>query len=308
MKEDIFTMNATNEAIGTIPVKRRKSGAFPGVLPDRTLPMMVLLLKHALLIGASLAMAFPFIWMFVGSLKLPDEIFTGDIFRLPRVWHWENYAQAWKSAPFDRFFMNSLLISACTVLGQIITCSMAAYAFACVSFKGKEIVFLAFVATTMIPFEATMIPSYLVIKSLGLINTHLALILPSLTSVFGIFLLRQFYLTIPRDLLDAAKIDGCSHLGILIRIVMPLSQTIVATLSLFAFIHAWNNYLWPLLVTNSTNMRTVQIGLRYLIDKELGTQWPQLLAASTFVILPILVMFLFLQKYFVRGMVNNGLK
>ncbi|MFD0676533.1 MULTISPECIES: carbohydrate ABC transporter permease [unclassified Paenibacillus] len=268
----------------------------------------VVLLKHTLLIGASLVMGFPFLWMILGSLKMPDEIFSGDILALPSSFRWDNYVQAWHRAPFDRFFMNSLIVSVSTVIGQLITCSMAAYAFACVQFKGKNALFLAFIATTMIPFESTMIPSYLVVKSFGLIDTHLAMILPGLTSVFGIFLMRQFFLTIPRDLLDAAKIDGCSHFSILLRIVAPLSQTISATLSLFAFIHAWNNYLWPLLVTNSTNMRTVQIGLRYMIDKELGTQWPQLLAASTFIILPILVLFLFLQKYFVRGMVTSGLK
>ncbi|WP_240421236.1 carbohydrate ABC transporter permease [Paenibacillus periandrae] len=266
------------------------------------------ILKHLLLISASLVMAFPFIWMVISSLKMPDEIFGGGLLSMPSSLRWSNYLQAWQSAPFDRFFMNSVLVSVCTVAGQVITCSMAAYAFACVDFKGKQGWFLLFIATTMIPFESTMIPSYLVVKSLGLINTHLALIIPSLTSVFGIFLLRQFFLTIPRDLLDAAKIDGCSHFTTLFRIVLPLSQTILATVSLFAFINSWNSYLWPLLVTNTTQMRTVQIGLRYMIDKELGTQWPQLLAASTFVILPILVLFLFLQKYFVRGIVTSGLK
>ncbi|GAA3407348.1 carbohydrate ABC transporter permease [Paenibacillus hodogayensis] len=287
-----------------------------GAAPARTLNVSerklkawsVLVVKHVLLIVLSLAMMFPFLWMFLGSLKMPDEIFSGDILTLPRTWQWSNYIDAWQRAPFGRFFLNSLAISVATVIGQLITCSLAAYAFACVSFKGKQALFLIFIATTMIPFESTMIPSYLVIKSLGLINTHLAMILPALTSVFGIFLLRQFYLTIPRDLLDAAKIDGCSHFGILLRIVLPISKTIAATLSLFAFINSWNSYLWPLLVTNTTQMRTVQIGLSYMVDKELGTQWPQLLAASTFVIMPILLLFLFLQKYFVRGMITSGLK
>jgi ABC-type glycerol-3-phosphate transport system permease component len=299
-------MNGSTELMGRMSDKRKwKLGV---KLSSKRLRILAILLKHIVLIGASLVMAFPFLWMIVSSLKMPDEIFTGDILKLPSSFRWENYVQAWNRAPFSRFFMNSLIVSISTVIGQLITCSMAAYAFACVQFKGKNVLFIAFIATTMIPFESTMIPSYLVIKSLGLINTHSAMILPSLTSVFGIFLLRQFFLTIPRDLLDAAKIDGCSHFTILVRIVAPLSQTIAATLSLFAFIHAWNNYLWPLLVTNSTNMRTVQIGLRYMVDKELGTQWPQMLAASTFVILPVLLLFLFLQKYFVRGMVTSGLK
>ncbi|TDF97949.1 carbohydrate ABC transporter permease [Paenibacillus piri] len=300
-------MNGSTGLISRLSASRNRIKGIQGS-SSMVVRHLASIFKHLLLIGASLVMAFPFIWMFISSLKQPDEIFGGGLLSLPSAWHWSNYVQAWHRAPFDRFFINSLVVSVSTVAGQLITCSMAAYAFACVDFKGKHGWFLVFIATTMIPFESTMIPSYLVVKSLGLINTHLALILPGLTSVFGIFLLRQFFLTIPKDLLDAAKIDGCSHFTVLFRIVLPLSQTILATLSLFAFIHSWNNYLWPLLVTNTTQMRTVQIGLRYMIDKELGTQWPQLLAASTFVILPILALFLFLQKYFVRGMVTSGLK
>lgn len=264
--------------------------------------------KQVILIVSSIVMAFPFLWMFISSLKRPDEIFTGKLLQLPETLQWNNYASAWQSAPFGTFFSNSLIITATVVAGQLVTCFLAAYAFAIVDFKGKGLVFLLFIATTMIPFESTMIPSYLVIKWLHLINTHAAIILPSLTSVFGIFLLRQYLLTIPRDLIDAAKIDGCSHLMILLRIVAPLSKTMAATLSLFAFIDSWNSYIWPLLVTNTMSMRTVQIGLRYMVDKELGTQWPELMAASTFILLPVLLLFLFLQKYFVRGMVQSGLK
>ncbi|MCI3919099.1 carbohydrate ABC transporter permease [Paenibacillus sp. TRM 82003] len=265
-------------------------------------------LKHLILIGASAGMAFPFVWMLLSSFKTADEIFTGDLLRLPSVWMFSNYLDAWSRAPFGAFFLNSLVMSVCSIVGQVVTCCMAAYAFACVRFPGKSILFLAVIATTMIPFESTMIPTYLVMKWFGLINTHAALFLPSLTSVFGIFLLRQFYLTIPKDLLEAARIDGCSHIGILWRIVMPLSKTVLATLCLFTFINTWNSYLWPFLVTNSTGMRTVQVGLRYMIDKEVGTQWPQLLAASIIILLPTIVVFLFLQKYFVRGVVQSGLK
>lgn len=269
---------------------------------------LALLAKHAILIPSSLIVVFPFIWMVVSSLKRQDEIFTGDVFRLPSVWKWENYVSAWNSAPFDLFFMNSLIMTSGIVLGQILTCSLAAYAFAWIEFKGKQAVFLAVIATTMVPFEATMIPSFLIVKQLGIMNTYLALILPSLTSVFGIFLLRQFFLSIPRDLIDAAKIDGCSHFGIMGRIVLPLSGAVLATLGLFTMLNAWNSYLWPLLVTNSTEMRPLQIGLRYMIDAEVGTRWPELMAASTFILVPVLAIFLYLQKYFVRGVVRSGIK
>jgi ABC-type glycerol-3-phosphate transport system permease component len=275
--------------------------------PRFRLPWLTLI-QHLILIVGSLCMAFPFLWMLVSSFKSPDEIFTGHLFELPKVWKFSNYTAAWKSAPFGHFFLNSLVMSGSSIVGQVMTCCMAAYAFACVRFPGKQIVFVLFIASTMIPFEATMIPTYLIMKNLKLINTYPAMFLPSLTSVFGIFLLRQFYMTIPRDLLEAARIDGCSHIGILWRIVMPLSRTVLATLALFTFIHSWNSYLWPFLVTNSSDMRTVQVGLRYMINKEVGTEWPELLAASIIILLPTIAVFLFLQKYFVRSLVQSGLK
>ncbi|WP_082927771.1 carbohydrate ABC transporter permease [Paenibacillus oryzisoli] len=263
---------------------------------------------YLILVLGAVVMMIPFLWMVLSSFKEIDQIFTGSFLTLPTQWHWDNYIKAWKSAPFGRFFLNSFLMSIGTVVGQIITSSLAAYAFSWIEFRGKKVMFIAIVATTIIPFEATMIPSYLVIKELGWMNSYAGLIIPSICSVFGIFLLRQFFLTIPKDFMEAARMDGCSHLRILIQIILPLSGTVLATLSLFAFLGAWNSYLWPLLITNSADMRTVQIGLRYMVDKELGTQWPQLMAASTFIILPVMVVFMMAQKYFIRGVMHSGVK
>ncbi|MBA2942568.1 carbohydrate ABC transporter permease [Paenibacillus sp. CGMCC 1.16610] len=269
---------------------------------------MDLWLKHVVLLAGGLFMMLPFIWMFLSSVKSTEEIFSGSLFALPKIWHWEHYGQAWKKAPFDRFFINSLVMSAGIVAGQLMTSSMAAYVFSWVPIRGRKLLFLLVVSSTIVPFESTMIPSYLVIKELGWINSYAGLIVPSTASVFGIFLLRQFFLTIPKDLMDASRIDGCGHFRTLIQIVLPMSKTVLATLSLFAFLHAWNSYLWPLLITNTANMRTVQVGLRYMIDAEQGTDWPSLMAASTFIILPVLLFFLVSQKYFVRGVMNAGVK
>ncbi|GIP37073.1 sugar ABC transporter permease [Paenibacillus sp. J31TS4] len=265
-------------------------------------------LRHCVLLAGSLIMITPFLWMVLASVKASEEIFNGRFLSLPAVWHWEHYIQAWHMAPFNRFFLNSLLMSVGVVAGQIVTCSMAAYALSWVPFRGKRFTFLLVIASTIVPFESTMIPSYLVIKELGWINSYAGLIVPSVTSVFGIFLLRQFFLTIPRDLIDAARIDGCGYYRTLLQVIVPISGTVIATLSLFAFLHAWNSYLWPLLITNSQDMRTVQVGLRYMIDQEKGIEWPHLMAASTFIILPVMAFFLFTQNYFVRGVMHASVK
>jgi multiple sugar transport system permease protein len=264
------------------------------------------LTRHVVLIALSLVMAFPFLWMILTSLKGAEEVFAQPLSFLPRTLEWGNYLEAWNAAPFGTFFLNSLIMSLGIVLAQLVTCSLAAYAFALIDFRGSRLLFLIVLATMMVPFEATMIPSYLVVNGLGLLNSFLGLILPSATSVFGIFLLRQFFLTIPKDILEAAAIDGCSHFGTFMRIVLPLSKPVLATLALFSFLGAWNNYLWPLLITTETSMRTVQVGLKYLVDEEIGTQWPQLMAASTFVIVPVLVLFLVLQRFFIKGVMHTG--
>lgn len=277
-------------------------------MKESTRARLLTITRHGILLPFSLIMLFPFIWMFLSSLKKQEEIFNGRAMELPASWMWSNYIDAWNSAPFDTFFINSFIMAAGIVAAQMITCALAAYAFSWVDFKGKNVVFVAVISTTMVPFEATMIPAFLIVKNLGIMNTYLALILPSATSVFGIFLLRQFFLGIPRDLVDAARMDGCTHFGILGRIMMPLSGSVMATLALLTMLNAWNSYLWPLLVTNTESMRPLQIGLRYLIHGDLGIQWPEIMAASTFILLPVLAVFLYLQKYFIRGVVQSGIK
>lgn len=266
------------------------------------------LLRHCLLIIMSIIIIFPFVWMLSSAFKGEQDVFVENFKLFPSKWHFENFSEAMKAAPFGRFFINSITVSAICVVFQIITCSLAAYAFAKMKFRFKKQLFIILLATMMIPEEAAIIPNYLLVQNLHLNNTALGIALPSLTSVFAIFLLRQMFMSIPDDLINAAKIDGCGNLGTFMKIVIPNAGSTLATISLLAFLGAWNGYMWPYIVTDSEMARTLQIGLKYLIKPDLGPQWPMIMAASTMIIMPVLILFIFLQKYFVAGMVKTGIK
>jgi len=267
-----------------------------------------LLLIHAVLIALALSMLAPFLWMVSTSLKIRGEVFTVPIEWLPRSLHFENYPNALSAAPFPRFFLNSLLIGASIVLGRLVFCSMGAYAFARLRWPGRDTVFLAYLSTMMIPGQVTLIPAFLIIYWLGWMNTYYALIVPGFASAFGTFLLRQFFLTIPAELEDAARIDGCNRLLILRHVILPLSKQALAVLALFTFMEAWNEFLWPLLVTNSDSMRTVQVGLSVFKDQFYIIQWPELMAGTTVVTLPVLLVYLLAQNYLIEGIAMSGLK
>lgn len=264
-------------------------------------------IKHIALTLMAFVVSFPYIWMFISSFKADNEVFDKSTF-FPKEWLFENYVNAMKRAPFDLFFLNTVLTSAIIVAAQLVTCSLAAYAFAKMDFRGKKTLFMVFMASMMIPGEATIISNFITVHQMGLINTYFGLVITSLTSVFGIFLLRQFFKTVPDALLDSARIDGCSDFRIFISILLPLAKSALATVAIFAFINSWNNYMWPLIVTNSNEMRTVQIGLRYMVDPDLGPDWPEIMAASTVIIIPVMAVFVFLQKYFVQGITKTGIK
>lgn len=249
----------------------------------------------------------PYIWMILSSFREGQDIFIkGSWF--PKVWRWQNYPEAMKLAPFGRFFLNSLITSVLTIIAHLFTCTLAGFAFAKLEFKSKNFLFTIFLCTMMVPAESTIIANYLTLSYMHLTNTYFAIIAPSLTSMFSIFLLRQFYKTIPDSLMEAARIDGAHVFQIFLNIIIPLSKSALATVVIFGFVNSWNAYLWPTLVTSETMMRTVQTGLRYMINPELGTEWPKVLAASTVIILPVLVVFISLQKYFVQGITKVGLK
>jgi multiple sugar transport system permease protein len=266
------------------------------------------LLVHAILISLALSMLAPFLWMVSTSLKVRGEVFTIPLEWLPRTYHFENYPNALNAAPFPRFFLNSLIIAVGVLVGRLVFCSMGAYAFARLRWPGRDTVFLAYLSTMMIPGQVTLIPSFLIIYWLGWMNTYYALIVPGFASAFGTFLLRQFFITIPTELEDAARIDGCNRLGILRHVILPLSKQALAVLALFTFMEAWNEFLWPLLVTNSDNMRTVQVGLSVFKDQFYIIQWPELMAGTTVVTLPVLIVYLLAQKQLIEGIAMSGLK
>lgn len=264
-------------------------------------------LRMLFLVLIAFTIAIPYIWMILSSFREGQDIFVKGSW-IPDTWRWQNYPEAMEMAPFGRFFINSIITSLLTVMAQLITCPMAAFAFAKLNFRSKNILFTIFLCTMMVPSESTIIANYLTMASFHLTNTYFAIIAPSLTSMFAIFLLRQFFMTIPDALIDAARIDGAGTFQIFTRILLPLAGSAIATIVIFGFVGSWNAYLWPTLVTSDTEMRTVQTGLRYMVDPDLGSEWPKILAASTVIILPVMALFVSLQKYFVQGITKVGLK
>ncbi len=252
----------------------------------------------------------PFAWMVLTSLHPSHGSLPDPSHPLPDHLHFENYQTVLEmtATPFLRFLGNTVLTAVFVVGGQLLFCSLAGYGFARLRFKGRDLLFLLFVATMMIPGQVTMIPAFLVVRSFGWLDTYLALIVPGLSSAFGIFLMRQFFLSLPKELDDAARLDGCSEFGLYWRIALPLSQPALATLAAFAFIATWTDFFWPLLVTNSTEMRTLEVGLSLFKDAFGTTNWPLQMAAAVLTLLPVLVVFLFTQRYFVRGIALTGLK
>lgn len=262
---------------------------------------------HLLLFAGAIIMLLPFLWMVSSSLKDASQVF-----RLPPQWIpnpvvWENYKVAWESVPLGQYYWNSLVVCGLTTLGQVGTCILAAYVFARLDFPGKDIIFLAILATMMIPEQVKMIPTFIILKTLNWIDTYNGLIVPALVHPFGIFMLRQFFLSIPQELEDAARMDGCSRLGILFRIILPLSKAPISALGVFVFLWQWNSFLWPLIVLNSKEKYTLQIGLA-MLRGDLGTEWALHMAATAMGTLPLILLFLIAQKQFVTGITLTGLK
>lgn len=265
------------------------------------------LLLHVVMYGLAIITVAPFLWMVLTSFKELGDILTYPPNWWPKTFVLDNYVNAFQAAPFGRYYVNSVFVAVAVTLGQLVTCSMAAYAFARLKFRGRDILFYVFLGTMMIPGQVTMIPSFLVLHWFGWIDSYQALIVPGLASAFGTFLMRQFFLTIPRDLEDAAAIDGCSKFGVLWRIILPLSRPALATLAVFTFMGVFNDFLWALIVVSSEEMRTVQLGLAIFRDRY-QTDWGQLMSASVVATLPILTVFFFAQQYFIKGITLSGMK
>lgn len=268
---------------------------------------------YAILTLGAVTMILPFIWMLSTSLKSYSSVFIfniSDIQWIPNPIYWKNYIDVWKVVPFARFYLNSLFVTSCVTFGQVATSALAAYAFARLRFPGRDKIFFAYLATMMIPGSVTLIPVFALMRVFGWIDSYKALILPAIFTAYGTFLLRQFFITIPRDLEDAAKIDGCNLWGIFWNVILPLSKTALATLTIFVALGNWVSFMWPLLVTNSIEKRTLPIGLAYFQELYQYAQpnWGLLMAGSVIATIPLILIFMFNQRFFVEGIKLTGMK
>lgn len=255
----------------------------------------------------ALFMLFPLLYSVSVSIMPGDELFTMDLNILPSNPTFENYVRAFTQVPLVRFILNSFLVAGCITIGQIITCSLAAFAFSFLEFKGKNFLFMLVMATMMVPGEAVIISNYLTVSSMGILDTYIVLILPSLTSAMGIFLFRQFYMTFPISLYESAKLDGCGNLRFIVKILIPLTKSAIGAMAVYTFINAWNMYMWPRLVTGSEEMRTVQIGISMLnsVDAQSITL---MMAGVVAIIIPSMVIFIVGQKQLISGMFSGAVK
>jgi multiple sugar transport system permease protein len=262
---------------------------------------------YVVLSTLALGMVVPFVWMLSTSLKTSQYVMTFPPQLIPNPLTFESYTRLFELYPMGRMFSNSLLAAAATVVGQLITCSMAAYAFARMQFRGREVLFLVYLATLMVPFQVTITPLFILMRLLGWINTAQGLIVPGIFSAFGTFLLRQHLLTIPRELEEAAFLDGASHFTVFRRIILPLAKPALATLAVFAFMGSWNAFLWPLFILQDLEKMTLPVGLATLHGRYL-TEWNLVMAGTVITTVPMIIVYLFAQKYLVKGFVTSGLK
>jgi len=266
-------------------------------------------LKYAILIFGAILMVFPFAWMIDASLMTSSEIQRRPPTLYPAEIQWRNFTDLLDVLPFGRLYLNSLLVTIATVIGVLFTSSLAGFAFAKYQFPGREVLFYIILATMMIPFFVTLIPVFYIVRQLGWINTYQGLIFPSITSAYGIFLMRQFIFSVPDELLDAARIDGAPEPMIYWRIIIPLTRPALATLGTFTFIGSWNAFLWPLLVINSRDLYTVPLGLNTLrIFASEQRNLNLLMSGTVLSVVPTLILFIFLQRYFIQGITLTGLK
>jgi multiple sugar transport system permease protein len=266
------------------------------------------LVAHLVLLGIGLLFGLPFYWLVVTSLK-PDA----QVFQMPPAWfphpiQWRNYPHALVYIPFLRYTLNTVTLCTLNVLGTVLSCSLVAYSLAKIRWQGRDLVFYSLLATMILPGQVTMIPTFAIFKWLGWIGSYRPLAIPAFFgSAFNIFLLRQFFLTIPGELSDAARIDGCTEFGTYWRVILPLARPALATVALFTFIGTWNDFLGPLLYLTDERSYTLSLGLQRFVSQH-GAEWGMLMAASTVMTIPIIVVFFFAQRTFIQGVTLTGIK
>jgi sn-glycerol 3-phosphate transport system permease protein len=266
---------------------------------------------YAALVALVVAIGAPVYWMITATVKSNREVYTFPPIWFPTDPRWANFADAWNAAPFDRFYLNSVIITVAGSGLELINATLTAYALAFLRFPLKNLVFVAILATLMVPQQLTIIPNYLTISDIfgmNWINTYQGIVLPGAAVAFGTFMLRQGFLGLPREVLDAARVDGAGHLRLLWDIAVPMAKPILVTFALISMVAKWNDYLWPLIVTNEERMRPLAVGLSYLHDPEGNTEWGVVMAAAFFVIAPLIAVYLFAQRYIIEGIAAGATK
>ncbi len=300
-----MSVNVNN--VGPVGPQSLDTGLHAG--QDRRMVQLERVIVWTLLVAGALVMLLPFLWLVSTSLKEQRQIFVYPPQWIPDPIRWQNYPEALTSLPFARYTLNTLIITSLTMIGVLLTSSLCAYGFARLRFPGRDLIFMVLLSTLMLPYAVIMIPQYIMFKYLGWIDTYLPLVVPFWFGggIFNVFLLRQFFRTIPADLTEAARIDGASELRIYWRIMLPLAGPALAVVAIFTFINTWNDFLGPLIYLSSQTKYTMALGLASFKGLY-ATQWHYLMAASTVMVIPIIVLFFLAQRYFVQGIVMTGTK
>lgn len=268
------------------------------------------ILYYLILIILSVVMVLPLIWMFLSSLKTTEEIFAVPLEWLPKIPQWGNFSGALELAPFGLYIFNSTMTALLIVIFQIILSSMLAYALTQLEFKGKNLLFNSILMTYMLPAAATYVPSYVIVAKLGLLDTLTGIVISNIASVFCVFLLRQAFMQVPKELIEAARLDGASDVSILLKVMMPMSKSSIFTVGLISFVQMYNNYLWPSLIVKSQEKYLITVGLNQFFTSQgtFASQWPKIMAANVLAVIPLLLLFVILQKWFIKGIGDSGLK
>jgi multiple sugar transport system permease protein len=293
--------------MSTLPIDPRTLSGETGMVEPRRLAWLPFSPWHLLLFPMAIVMLVPLVWMLVTSLETLNQTRHFPPILWPGVFQWSNYPAALRSAPFGRWFWNTTVVTVVVVASNLLLCSLAAYAFARMEFLGKKVIYFLLLATLMVPLQVVLIPTFLIVKQLGMVNHLSALIVPNLANVFGIFMLTQFFRTLPIELEEAARIDGASRLKIFFTIVVPLSTAALATLAVIQFMWTWNDFLWPLVTIFNEQAYTLQLGLQSFQGSH-TTEWNLLMAGNVMSMVPMLVIFVAAQRWFVRGIATQGLK
>lgn len=265
------------------------------------------ILKYGILLALTVVALVPFVWMISSSLKTSVDVFSIPMRWIPETFHFENYSLIWERVPLATYFKNTAVLAVIVTFMQILTSSFAAYAFAKMNFKGRDMLFMCYIGTIAVPWQAYMVPQFIMMRSIGLYDTIWSLVVLQSFTAFGVFLMRQFYMGIPNDLSEAARIDGLSEYGIWARIILPLAKPAIATLCIFTFVNTWNDYMGPMIYLTTDIRKTIQVGLRRFIQAY-SADYNLIMAASLCSLLPVTVVFLFLQRYFIEGIATTGMK